>query len=198
MTTKTHITTGVALTILITQPENIKYLTLSLAGTIIGSVIPDIDSKNSEANQIFDKVLITTSLTIILCFILEYFFNIGIYRIITKKNNIDSILFSALLFFIMCLIGSRTHHRAFTHSIIGLLIYSSILYTLPNIFIYSFIIGYLSHIILDLFNHKGLKLFYPIKKRLCFNLCDSDGIINNILFYLSSIASLIILIIYCT
>ena len=36
-------------------------------------------------------------------------------------------VFLAILFFIMCIIGSRTNHRSFSHSILGLIIYSLIL-----------------------------------------------------------------------
>ena len=198
MTAKTHTACASALTLVLIQPNNIKYLTLSIAGSIIGGIIPDIDSKNSETNQIFDKVTIITLLTIAICIALEYYFNIGLYKLIAKKTNIIELSLSLVLFFIMCIIGSRTHHRSFTHSIIGLIIFSYILsISLPKIFIESFIIGYISHIFLDLLNHKGLKLFFPIKKRLCLDLCDSDGLTNNIIFYTSIITIFILLIRYC-
>lgn len=198
MTAKTHTACAATLTLLLIQPNNVKYLTLSLAGGIIGGIIPDVDSKNSETNQIFDKVTIITLLTVAICIALEYYFNIGLYKLITKRTNIMELSLSIILFFIMCIIGSRTHHRSFTHSIIGLIIFSFILsISLPKLFIESFIIGYASHIFLDLLNHKGLKLFYPIKKRLCLDLCDSDGLTNNIIFYISIISLSILLINYC-
>ncbi len=197
MTAKTHIATGAALTIMATQPGSIKYLTLALSGGIIGSIIPDIDSKNSETNQIFDKVTIITFLTIIICFLIEYFFHIGLYKLILKKHNIEEIIFTFVLFFVMCIVGSRTNHRSFAHSFLGLIIFSFIIsISLPNIFINSFIIGFLSHLFLDLFNHKGLKLFFPLKKRLCFDLCDSNGIVNNIIFVVSCITLFVVLIFY--
>ena len=186
MTAKTHIAAGTCLTVLMTNPDNIKYLTLGIAGSVIGSIIPDIDSKNSETNQLFNKVTIITILTIIICSLIEYFFHIGLYKLIFKKNNIEEIIITSILFFVMCIIGSRTNHRSFTHSIIGLIIYSYITtISLPRIVVISFIIGYISHIFLDLFNHKGIRLLYPLRKRFCLDLCDSDGIINNIIFYIS-------------
>ena len=36
MTAKTHIATGTCLTVLMTQPDSIKYLTLGIAGGVIG------------------------------------------------------------------------------------------------------------------------------------------------------------------
>ena len=198
MTARTHVATGAVLTLMVMQPDNIKYLTLSLAGGVIGSIIPDIDSKNSETNQFFDKVTIITILTIIVCICLEYFFNIGLYKLILKKNNIEEIITTVILFFAMCIIGSRTNHRSFTHSFLGLFLYTIVLYiSLPQIFLESFIVGYLSHIILDLFNHKGLKLFYPMRKRLCFDLCDADGIVNNCIFGIDCIFLFIVIIFYC-
>lgn len=198
VTAKTHVATGAALTLMLMQPDNIKYLTLSLAGGVIGSIIPDIDSKNSETNQVFDKVTIITLLTIVVCIGLEYFFNIGIYKLIAKRTNIEEIITTLILFFIMCIIGSRTNHRSFTHSILGLIIYSLILYiSLPKVFIISFMIGYISHILLDLLNHKGLKLFFPLKKRFCFDLFDSSGVVNNIIFGISCMVLFGILVVYC-
>ena len=197
MTAKTHIACGACLTMLMTRPDNIKYLTLGLAGGVIGSIIPDIDSKNSETNQLFDKVSIITILTIVICFLLEYFFNIGLDKLIFKKNNIEEIIITSILFFVMCIIGSRTNHRSLTHSILGIIIFSFIVnISLPKIFVQTFIIGYISHIMLDLLNHKGLKIFFPFKKRLCLDLCDSDGIVNNIIFYLSVIFLFVIMINY--
>lgn len=198
MTAKTHVATGAALTLLVMNPSDIKYLTLSLAGGVIGSIIPDIDSKNSDANQVFDKVLIITFLTIIICGFMEYFFNIGIYKFIAKRTSINDFLISIILFMIGCIIGSRTHHRSFTHSIIGAIIFSLILFiSFPKILVNSFIIGYVSHILLDLLNHKGIKIFFPLKKRFCMDLCDSDGAVNSIIFYISIISLLIILLLYC-
>ncbi|MBR3162276.1 MAG: metal-dependent hydrolase [Bacilli bacterium] len=197
MTAKTHIIAGTALTVLMTRPDNIKFLTLSVAGGVIGSIIPDIDSKNSETNQVFDKVTVVTVLTIIICFLIEYFFHIGLYKLLLKKHNIEELLITAILFFIMCIIGGRSSHRSITHSILGLIIFTCIInISLPKVFIDSFVIGYASHIVLDLLNHRGIKLFYPIKKRLCLDLCDSDGLINNIIFYVSSIFLVIISISY--
>ena len=195
MTAKTHIATGTCLTVLMMQPDSIKYLTLGIAGGVIGSIIPDIDSKNSDVNQLFDKVTIITLLTIVICSFIEYFFHIGIYKLIFKKNNKEEIIISSILFFIMCIIGSRTHHRSFTHSIIGLILYTFIIsISLPKIIINSFVIGYVSHILLDLLNRKGIKIFYPFKKRYCLDLCDSDGIINNTMFYISLIILFIVII----
>ena len=198
MTAKTHIAAGSVLTLLVMNPDNIKYLTLSLAGGVIGSIIPDIDSKNSDANQIFDKVTIITVLTIVICIGLEYFFNIGLYKYMVKRTNIKEIVATGVLFFIMCIIGSRTNHRSLTHSFLGAVIFSLIVsISMPSVFVNSFIIGYVSHIVLDLLNHKGLKLFFPIKKRLCLDICDSDGLVNNILFGLCCFALIGILIFYC-
>jgi membrane-bound metal-dependent hydrolase YbcI (DUF457 family) len=41
----------------------------------------------------------------------------------------------------------------------------------------------LSHIVLDLLNHVGVAVLCPFSdKRFCLDLCDSNGLVNKILF----------------
>ncbi len=46
-----------------------------------------------------------------------------------------------------------------------------------------FVIGYISHLILDLFNYSGEQIFFPLNKRICFERCYSGGVANTILFW---------------
>lgn len=68
-------------------------------------------------------------------------------------------------------------HRGFTHSVPALLILSGILFGIKQllspeiVFYYSplmigIILGYVSHMILDLFNPLGIPLFYPLPFRM--------------------------------
>ncbi len=100
------------------------------AGLILGSLIPDLDHKNSYISN--------------------------------KAKSLS--FFTSRLF----------KHRGFTHSILGTLIFYYILnYFLPklslyidifylDIFKWALIIGFISHIILDMMTPGGVVLFYPI------------------------------------
>ncbi|MCC0636784.1 MULTISPECIES: metal-dependent hydrolase [unclassified Clostridioides] len=69
------------------------------------------------------------------------------------------------------LFGSRFRHRGFTHSLLALLLISSFFKSLTiftnNNIVFSclssgFIIGYFSHMCLDLITKEGIELFFPI------------------------------------
>ena len=51
---------------------------------------------------------------------------------------------------------------------------------IPSAYMY-FCIGLLSHLGLDVFNKKGIQLFYPYKKRYCLRLCSSDGKVDGLI-----------------
>ncbi len=67
-------------------------------------------------------------------------------------------------------------HRGFTHSILGFLLFSLLTKQLIDLEVIDLliwlglIIGYLSHLLADMLNVKGLPLFYPNKKRIKFYL----------------------------
>lgn len=78
-------------------------------------------------------------------------------------------------------------HREFTHSIVGTVIVSYLLYTIlskvniepiyTNMFLKSFVIGIASHIFLDMLTVSGVVLFYPFyKKRVGINIFNHSRI----------------------
>ncbi|MGB9694792.1 MAG: metal-dependent hydrolase [Caldisericaceae bacterium] len=61
--------------------------------------------------------------------------------------------------------GAKLKHRGITHSVFTpLIIYFIYYYLFKNQAILPFILGYFSHIILDMFNPKGVSLFSPFIK----------------------------------
>lgn len=74
-----------------------------------------------------------------------------------------------------------TTHRGFTHSLLALAIFGSILYpvtqfgNLVRYLYYGLIIGYLSHLILDMLNPEGIPLFFPIKFKISFAKIRTGG-----------------------
>ena len=118
-----------------------------------------------------------------------------LYCKIKEFDNIFNYLISACLFIVVAYFGSKSSHRSFTHSILGICIYSGILfYGFGFNIIIPYFVSHLSHIILDLFNKKGVALFYPSKYRLCFELCDSNGKVNKFLFILFSFLVIVYLV----
>lgn len=75
-------------------------------------------------------------------------------------------------------------HRGMFHTIIFGLIVSVVLFLANQSAGLGFFVGYLSHLLLDLFTLQGIMLFYPFsKKRVGFGV-KSGGLIEEILFVL--------------
>ncbi|MBQ3421503.1 MAG: metal-dependent hydrolase, partial [Romboutsia sp.] len=99
--------------------------------------------------------------------------------------------------FVSKFINKTFGHRTITHSLtlffFLLFLFS---YLELNIFISSgFLIGYLSHIILDMFNKKGVQLFYPFKIKVRLMKIATGTISENFFKYLL-IATAFTLIVY--
>ena len=184
MQCKTHLVTSCAINLFLFNPSTISLLCITTTAASLGGVISDIDSRKSESKQILTKINTTVILITLLLAIIEHFKLFDIYKYINIKYI--NYLITFLLTLLICNIVSNTHHRSFTHSLLFIAFMFFILsISLPLRFIFPFIIGMISHIVLDYSNHIGITLFFPFKKRLCLDLLDSDGLVNIILFYLS-------------
>ena len=84
-----------------------------------------------------------------------------------------------MAFLMLWVKGYQSSHRAFTHSLLAAALFSiSIAIIYCPLGGYCFI-GYLSHLLLDLTNKKGIQIFYPSKKSKCCRLFYAKGTANN-------------------
>ena len=80
---------------------------------------------------------------------------------------------------VICAYGKEQPHRSLMHSLIVLAALGwCIKLLIPSAYMY-FCIGLLSHLGLDVFNKKGIQLFYPYRKRFCLKLCSAGGKIDS-------------------
>ncbi|MCQ4923013.1 metal-dependent hydrolase [Tissierella carlieri] len=183
MTGKTHVVIGItaALTVSFGQPvENQLIVVLASA---VSSLIPDLDHPKGKLNQ--KILLINNNFYRIL-----FYLSLGsLFMYLYYSNQISVFLYLGLISF---LIGISSH-RGFTHSIIGFLASTSIVtlgtvnYGLTSVYS-GFAIGYVLHIIADLFTTKGVKLFYPLKNNISFPIkIKTNSKAEKIIFRLLSI-----------
>lgn len=89
-------------------------------------------------------------------------------------------------------ISKRLRHRGPTHSLLFLVIITLVSPYLG--------IGVLTHMVLDLFNPKGIELFYPCKKNIKVPLISkfikTNGVVENVLFVGMIIAAVLLLVFY--
>lgn len=194
MEKKTHVMCANMVSLFFMRPDNISDLLITCGVATIGGLVPDVDLKDSTSDKLFDRLMTSLITIVVMSFFVKYFFDIDLYCKLKECSYINYLI-SICLFIVMAFFGSKSSHRSFTHSILGLIVYSLILsYGFDGNVIIPYFVSHLSHIILDLFNKKGVALFYPSKFRLCFKLCDSNGKVNKFLFILFSIMSVLCLI----
>ncbi|MDR2534817.1 MAG: metal-dependent hydrolase [Treponema sp.] len=153
------------------------YPFVGILPAIIGALGPDIDMPNSKGGKTvraFLKTAVTFSGVIVL--ILSIYVCIGV----KSENAVDVLIPCAIFFGLSCcttMFVTKCKHRQETHSGLVMLIL-----LLPNIYIVrftpaglftsvllsgwsGFCIGWLSHLLADSFNKKGVPWLYPFSKK---------------------------------
>ncbi len=192
---KTHMVVGIAAALTITQPATIPELILSIGGGSFGALISDIDSGTSDSHRDADRITLLTGAIVAGALAMDYFFHAGIVDRILQNSGYEHIIIGVLLFIGICAFGKEQPHRSFMHSFLALVLLSSALSLILEKAVIYFSIGFLSHLILDVFNKRKLKLFYPSKKGIAFKLCSANGIVNTLLFKIGSSVCIINLVI---
>lgn len=183
MTGKTHLAVGTATALCITYPSDFKELALCIIASSVGSVVCDVDVKSSDSRRDLNRITVLTVIVGIALLFAEYKFNLGITKNFNRESDMFRLVLGFISFIAVCTFGKYQPHRSFMHSIPALVILTGIVYFMYPALAPYFFIAMFSHIFTDLFNKKRVKLFYPLKKGICFRLCTADGKVNNILFF---------------
>ena len=201
MTGKTHMAVGLAATSLLLQhPENRIEFGIFLGFGIIGALMPDVDQKQSTLGHFINVVMISLLAALValklIGFLPQYttfiqnnsFLNV-VFQAITENisdlSNIFTII-GCLIVIVNVIVARKTGHRHFAHSFLGLILFSVGIFMLFGIEILKpFFIGYISHMIIDLLNHKGERLFFPSKFGVCFKLVRTGGRVDHALAFIA-------------
>ena len=195
MECKTHIVCANALALAFVRPDSPTSLLLTLAAATIGGTISDIDVSDKEDKGYIISYGIVTIISLLILGILEFVFHIGIHDWILNNSSYPKIIVCFILSALLCFYGYLKPHRSFLHSFLGVGLLLLLCYISIGNIVIPFMIGIISHIILDLFNKKGLWLFYPMKKKYSLKLCVYNGEVNYYLFNIFSVILILELII---
>ena len=169
MSGKQHETIGVTISLLliailiyfqIATPG--KWTIILLIGVIVGSYMPDIDSKNSKVSQVVNNII---CIMLLMIFILHYTNIKQISYINDFILNITSDINKMFPFIILTILGKFSPHRMFTHKILGTSLFIFSVYFMgSDILTIGFAIGYILHILADRTTAAGKNLhFFEIK-----------------------------------
>ena len=190
---KTHMAVGIAAGIAIFQPDSVMTAAVCTAGTALGALIPDIDVGHSKSRNKVESIIGLVILITVTLATIEAAFHIGIYRQLMSNSSVVRILSGFAVFLIACGYGLKTSHRSFMHSFMAGAILTVCVYIIFPMLAEYFAVGFCSHLIIDLLNHRGEQLLFPCKKRFCLDIASSHGLINEVLFAMADV----IILLYC-
>lgn len=189
---RTHLAIGVGTALAVFHPQTAQGCCLAIMGGAVGGIMPDIDILDNDytgdalLGQVIAAGLTAGTLAI------DWFLKLGIMEYLLLRNKI--LLIAGIVFFmVMYFVGMPQPHRGFTHSLVALLVYSlPILIMCPMVVPY-YAVGFASHLVIDLFNKKKIRLFFPLKGGLCFGFCYANKGGNRALMYIGLAVSLVML-----
>lgn len=179
----THIAAGVSAALLLVRPQGMLPAAGTLLAAVCGSVISDIDADRSWARKQAD-IWFCVSAAGLEAVTLMFTVSGQIGSVVDAIGAVGCIgkLAACVLAVILCMFGMQQKHRLFMHSFAaGAALTACVSVALSRRQACVFLAAFLSHIALDLMNHRDLRLFWPWKKGFCLHLCTSDGIANKIL-----------------
>lgn len=190
---RTHITIGTATALLLFRPTNMLEFGTVVAGGALGSFICDIDCKSDEMNEGSVKNMVLAVVAFICILLCDYFMANGLIAYLHSSFGFLMVL-GGIIFAACSVWGIISHHRTFTHSLLGLLLMSFAAWLVYRPLGYAFFVGMASHIILDLFNEQEVQLLYPLDLlEFSFGLCSADDEANDILGKIGSVACVLLL-----
>ena len=213
MTGRTHyqfgIVTGMtAVLILGLNPQNVagaELITLiSVAGSGVGSILPDCDIRTSKAGKIYKKI--SNVILLVGCFCLGISVMSAFYdsEFIRGMSAVFTVLGTGCVLFYA---GMRSvKHRGFTHGIIIPLLLCALYFFLIHMqyrmsrelsiialsFLFGVILGYVSHLFADMFNPKGVPVFYPAGFKLSLMKIPTRSKAECVWFWITSAVFLVI------
>ena len=185
----THIAIGLSASLLITQPHTVDSLLTAVIGGAIGSIASDLDVKPTKFSR--DAVYAREVMGMLVMFSLlaSWKLHSGIWERLLGHNLIT--LICGLAICIACLVFAvLSKHRSFAHSLTAMALSAAGIALIDLNLLLPYIIGFMSHLILDLLNKAKIPLLYPMKWSFCLNLCGADGTVNKVLLWCGAAALL--------
>lgn len=193
MLKKTHVAVGTTAALAVIKPDTMPLIATITISSAIASLVPDADTENGTAHKYAVSLVVCYIIAIMGVIVLDHMMEGALISKFLAENNtrMIKVLIGITLTVISFIIGFLKH-RWYTHSFVAAIVFSIGLFLIfPNYTLaLAFLIGYVSHIIIDLPNYKGCSVLWPLNKEFCLKICKSDGIINWILFFVFTITTI--------
>lgn len=178
---------GIATTLAILPPQNMRQLILEAGAGAVGALISDIDVGTSGSHQDADKMTYLTIGVIAAVIALDHFFGTGIVSRIRQSESTLRLVFGLLLFIGICAYGKEQPHRSFMHSFLALALLEAAIGIVYPAFMMPFGVGFLSHLASDIFNRRKVRVLYPLPGGISLGLFSAKGAANSAFLTIGSI-----------
>ena len=111
--------------------------------------------------------------------------NTGIVFRIRQSAGTMKLILGILMFVGICAYGKEQPHRSFMHSFLALFLLEISIGIIYPAFMWSFGIGFLSHLASDIFNRRKVRLLYPIPGGFSLGLFSAKGAANSIFLWVA-------------
>lgn len=114
---------------------------------------------------------------------LDYLLELGICKEVMAQDPAHSIAGVVILLLFCFIIGRHSPHRTFTHSILYILLFSTGIYFISPMMALPALVGGFSHLMLDVLNNEGIRIFYPFKWKICLHKLQPDKTANTVFMW---------------
>lgn len=201
---ETHIPVAIATAVVVLQPKTIPSCICAIAGGAAGGLICDLDNagKRKSLDHRDDpyawQFVVFAIVVIGILLGIDYLSGDGVICYMRTHWGFTSII-GAVAFGGICILGSRTTHRTFLHSLLACALLSASLWYFCKPLAPAFGLGFLSHICIDELNLIPVAFFWPLKKKKPWpwNRFPADGKLNDTLGAIATVLSIIACSNYC-
>lgn len=188
MTGKTHAAVGLGTVLAVTQPSTVSGLVLAAGTGMLGALISDIDVGTSKSHKDADRITLIAVLLVAAEIALNYFYDFSIWEKIHNNQSMAPVAMGVIIFIAVCAFGKNQPHRSFMHSIMAMAILSAAISMVSVKLVLYFVVGFVSHLVLDCFNRKRVRILYPLPRGIALDFCKAGGFVDSLLFKLGSVA----------
>ena len=186
MMSKTHLAVGIA-ACLAAAPATAEGLSYALMGGAVGSLICDIDRSSERPSRDVKQGWVLAFTVFFAGFMHESY----VYWQTFKAEHLllDPLKVACLgLLLVLYLFAIFGAHRGFSHSLLMCIGSSVLIFYLNRQTCLFYLIGFLTHLLLDILNKKPVRIFYPAGG-FCLGWFYADGLANRILLLAGTAAA---------
>ena len=187
MTGKTHAAVGLGTVLAVTQPSTVHGMILAAGTGMLGALISDIDVGTSKSHKDADRITLVAVLLVAAEIALNYFYDYSIWEKIRNNQSMAPVAMGLFFLCSLCLWKNQPH-RSFMHSIMAMAILSAAISMVSMKLVFCFVVGFTSHLVLDCFNRKRVRILYPLPGGIALDFCKAGGFVDSLLFKLGSVA----------